>query len=277
MESSAIVALNELLARPEGSWTLADGALAIARLARPNLDPAAAFEHLEELGGKARLAVGQASHPRFVAAGIARTLFVVEGFRVWTAGGESASGLHLDRLFETKVGAPPLLAVLFIEVARRTGFRFEPIALPGASLLRRDHRGAAHLFDPAAGAREVTLDECRRIAARGAGAQAEFREGWLRPVSSKQVLARLLGALKAAHWRASEHDYALAATEMLLAIRPDDPREIRDFGRLLFLQGRYREAVEAFESYLAQNPAGEDADAVRMLLIEARAGLSMRA
>jgi regulator of sirC expression with transglutaminase-like and TPR domain len=59
----------------------------------------------------------------------------------------------------------------------------------------------------------------------------------------------------------------------MLVIRPEDPREIRDRGRLLFLLGRLGEAIRAFESYLAHNPRGEDADVVRMLIQEARAGL----
>jgi regulator of sirC expression with transglutaminase-like and TPR domain len=275
MPTTAIKALGDLLARPEGSWSLSDGAVAIARLHRPDLDPAQVAARLDALGARARAAVGLAVHPRFVAAAVGKVLFGDAGFRTPAPGEETPDSLQLDAVLETHVGAPTALAVVFIETARRCGSRFDIIALPGAPLLRRDYKGVVHLFDPAS-ARPVTVEDCRRIAASTRG-RTEFREGWLRPITTTQVLARLLAGLKALHWRDAEHEPALIATRLLLAIRPDDPREIRDCGRLLFLLGRHREAIESFEAYLAHNPDGEDADAVRMLLIEARAGLSLRA
>lgn len=274
MQSDALDSLTDLLARPEGTWTLAEGALALARLAHPDLDPTPVLEALDALGQRGREAVGRARHPRFAAAGLARLLFEEEAFSVVRAGEETFDALRLDCLLERRAGTPGLLALLFAEIARRAGFRFEPIALPGMSLLRTDHAGAPFLLDPSRGGLPLSVDDVKRMVADASGGTAEFREGWLRPLSREQVLARLLGHAKALLWRGGDHERALVAIRLLLAIRPDDPREIRDSGRLLFLLGRYREAIMAFESYLQHNPHGEDAEAVRRLMLEARSGLS---
>lgn len=267
----AITALGELLSLPEGSWSLADGAVAIARLRAVGPDEIRVLSRLATLGERAREHAGDAVHPRFATAAIARALFDEAGLRVPARGEESPSCLYIDEVLERGSGTATLLAIVFVEVARRTGRRYEIIALPGTVLLRHDFRGAPHLFDPAREARPVSIEECRRTVSGGKG---EFREAWLRPLGREQVLARLLGGLKALYWRIGNYDGALAAIRMLLAIRADDPREIRDSGRLLFLLGRYQDAIGAFESYLQVNPHGEDADAVRMLLLEARAGLN---
>ena len=274
MSVRALDELNDLLSRPEGRWTLAEGALVASRLERPELDRNTVLAHLDELGVRARAAVGVAWHPRFVAAGIARVLFDEEGFAAIEPGKETPEALMLDRVLETGVGAPVVLSLLFIEIARRAGVRFEPLALPGLALVRHDFGGERFLFDPARDATPMTLEEVRRAVSASAKGKVEFREGWLRPVTREQLLARLIAGLKALYWRGGNYERALAAIQLMLSIRPDDPREIRDSGRLQFLLGRYRDAIDAFESYLSHNPHGEDADAVRMLLLEARAGLS---
>lgn len=273
MRDTAHQALGELLSRPVGSWTLAEGALAIARLGADDLDAAAAIARLDALGVAARAAIGGARHPRFVASGIARVLFEEEGFRLAEESESLPETCMLDRVLETRVGSSTLLALVFMEVARRTGFRYESVSMPGHLLLRTGHGQEVFLFDPDRQGRPVSIAEARRMVAEASGGRIEFREGYLRPLSPPQLLARILGNLKAISWRLTDLLAALDAVELLLAIRPDDPREIRDRGRLLFLMGQLGEAIGAFESYLAHNPRGEDADIVRMLLVEARAGL----
>jgi regulator of sirC expression with transglutaminase-like and TPR domain len=274
MRDAAHQALGELLSQPVGSWTLAEGALAIARLEHPELDAPGCLAELDRLAAAARESVGDARHPRFLASGIARVLFQDERFRLAEDDNETLpASCLLDQVLATRIGAPTLLALVFVEIARRAGFRFETVALPGHFLLRHGASEDVFLFDPAREGRPVSLDEARRMVADGSGGRAEFREGFLRPLTPPQVLARILANLKAIYWRGPDYERALDAVELMLAIRPDDPREIRDRGRLLFLMGRMRDAIVAFESYLAHNPRGEDADVVRMLLVEARAGL----
>ncbi|RMG43423.1 MAG: hypothetical protein D6718_12320 [Acidobacteria bacterium] len=271
--SSATKALEELLSRPEGTWSPAEGALAIARLGRPGLAPEPYLRRLDELGRKARERVGRARHPRFVAGAVASVLLDREGFRV-TGTVDAPEHCFLDRVLDGAPATPTLLALVFIEVARRCGFRFDGVGMPGRFLLRRDDGERPFLFDPLDRFQPVDLARCAEIVHQATGGRVSFREGHLRPITASQLLARIAANLKAVYWRAGDYERALTAVQMILTIRPGDPREIRDRGRALFLLGRFGEAIESFETYLAHNPRGEDADVVRMLLQEARAGLS---
>jgi len=269
----AIDALAELLSRPEGTWSLADGALAIARLDRPDLDVDAQLRKLDDLGRRARERVGRARHPRFVAGAVARVL--IDDARMTVSDRlDAPEHCFIDRVLAGGPATPTLLALLFIEVARRAGFRFEGVGLPGRFLVRRDDARRCHLFDALERFEPIDLSRCAEIVHQATGGRVQFRDGYLRPITPSQMLARIAANLKAIYWRAGDYERALAAVQMILTIRPDDPREIRDRGRALFLLKRYGEAIRSFESYLAHNPRGEDADVVRMLLQEARAGLS---
>lgn len=271
----ALDTLGDLLSRPEGTWSLAEGALAVARIETPDLDARAIHAQLDAIGSAARRRFPAGTHPRFLAP-ILGTLLEQE-LGLGPAGGRDEDGVDLwclDRVLERGAGAPLVLAIIAAEVARRCGRRFAPIALPGVVLLRHDVGDSVMIHAPDSRLALLDRDACCELVFDATGEDYEFREGWLRPLDSSQVLARLLVGLKECYWRASQHERALDAIRLLLAIRPEDPREIRDSGRVLFTLGRFREAIDAFESYLMNNPHGADADAVRMLLVEARRGLA---
>lgn len=265
--------LEDLLCRPEGTWSLLDGALAVAKELTPAFHPESTLRRLDDWGQRVRQLIGEARHPRFVAAGVSRVLFEDAGLNPQVPGRERPEGALLPAVVEGGSGIPVLLALVFVEVARRAGHRFEILDVPGGALVRADFGSKLFLFDPSRNGMPVALDEFRHRVAQLMGEKVEFRENWLRPIGPVQVLARLIGALKILSWRAGEHERALTAIRQLLLIKPEDPRELRDSGRLLFLLGRLPEAVRAFETYLDRNPHGDDAEVVRMLLTEARASL----
>ncbi|GAB4222163.1 MAG: hypothetical protein Kow0062_18270 [Acidobacteriota bacterium] len=268
-------ALGDLLSRPEGTWSLTDGALVVARLESPTLEPRTVHAAFERMAADARAALGTACHPRFVPPTLYGLLERRIGLALPSAPQREPAAWCLDSGLRRGLMAPELIAVVIAELARRAGHRFHVIAVPGRLLLmRRDVRERPLLWDPADRARELTPEACAERVAATAGGVPRFREGWLRPLEPTQVVARLITGIKTACWHQGITEQALAATRLLLAIRPDDPREIRDSGQLLFALGRYPEAIDAFEMFLASNPHGQEADAVRMLLMEARRGLS---
>jgi regulator of sirC expression with transglutaminase-like and TPR domain len=93
-------------------------------------------------------------------------------------------------------------------------------------------------------------------------------------VTKKQIVARVLTNLKVLHWKARDFEQALAAVELLFVVRSDDPRELRDRGRLRLWTTRYEEAIQDLEAYLARVPGAEDAAEIRAEIREARQGLA---
>ena len=261
-------ALEALLAQPDGSWSLSEGALAVARIGRRTVDRAACLAELDRLGQRAREVMGAARHWRFLAGGLSRVLFTEEGFS--SHDDLDPENWLLDVALESRRAGPSLLGLILIEVARRAGLRLAPVGLPDRLLLRLGREEQARFFDPASGLREWSRESiCQWVETRS-GARGSFREGHLREITATQALARVVWDLKIHAWARRELELALEAAEMMLTIRPDDPREIADRGRILFALGRYEEAIDQFETFLSCCPRGEEAEGMRELILDAR-------
>jgi regulator of sirC expression with transglutaminase-like and TPR domain len=264
-----------LLDEEEETIDLARAALAVGRLGRPDLQEEPFLTRLDELGAAARAALGAATEPRWVVAALNRVLFEEEGFRPNALDFEEASNSYLDRVLEERTGIPISLSVVYMEVAARAGVSCEGVGLPFHFIVRvfgPEERSA--LVDPYHQGRILEVDDCARIVEDLSGGTVEFQPGFLRGVTKRQVVARLLTNLKVSHWRNRRLEEALAVEDMILAVRAEDPRELRDRGRLRLWTGRYRGAVEDLERYLALVPAATDADEIRADLAAARRGMS---
>ena len=122
--------------------------------------------------------------------------------------------------------------------------------------------------------RILTPEDCARIVEEQSGGSLPFQPGFLRAVTKKQIIARVLTNLKVLHWKTRDFEQALAAVELLFVVRSDDPRELRDRGRLRLWTMRYEEAIQDLEDYLARVPGAEDSAEIRAEIREARQGLA---
>jgi len=269
---SPTIVLSELLSRPEGCWTLAEGAVAVARLGGATISPSVLDKRLDSMAEVIHAEIAHARHPRFVAAGLARGLFDRLDFSI--AGPEHSSPdlRFIDQALACRLAAPSLMALLAIELGRRCGVRVEGTGLPGRLVLRIRCGDQAAFVDTSPHFPVMNSEQLQQRAHHATAGRISFREDGLPVISASQVLARLLRDLKDVYWQQEDLLRTLESVEMILAIRPDDPREIRDRGRLLFMLGRHEEAARQLEMYLTVNPRGQDAEAIRLILQEARSG-----
>lgn len=107
----------------------------------------------------------------------------------------------LPEVIDTRQGIPITLSLIYLLVARRVGLEFDGVGLPGHFVVR----SGEHFFDPFHGGRRLGVEQCRAIVERhGLPLRTEF----LRPVSSRQILTRMLANIVAL---AQESDPPLAA------------------------------------------------------------------
>jgi hypothetical protein len=99
----------------------------------------------------------------------------------------------VDAVLDRRVGIPISLAVVVIEVARRVGVLVEPIGMPGHFLVRDALSGA--YCDPFHGGALLDEDGCRQRHDAVFGGRRALLPGDLKPVSTRQVLARMLANL----------------------------------------------------------------------------------
>ena len=253
-----------LVARPEADIDLAEGAFLIAADGRPGFDAAPSRAALDALAELVRLRIDAGDPPEVVLSRLHDVLYKEAGFRGTPPDRSADPDLsRLDRVIEARRGLPISLAIVELEVAARLGLRLNGIGLPGHFLIGGPD---GQLMDPADGGRPLSRDDCQALLRRSVGEGALLHAGMLRPVGRRQILARVLRNLRAAHLASRDWPSAYGAVSLLEVIEPTDPDHGRDRGLLLGRMGRFSDAIALLGQYLDERPDSADADDVRQVM-----------
>lgn len=251
-----------LVAQPDASIELAHAALLVAAEERPGLDVEHYRAQLYELGlaARERLAQEQDANPV-----VALNKFVFEelGFTGNQTSYYDPRNSLLSDVLERRTGIPITLSVVYMEIGRRAGLHVEGIGLPGHFIVRAgDGRGEPLFVDPFNG-KIVDTEDCQERLDTIYGGQAPLRDVHLRPVSTREILARLLRNLKGIYAQAGLYRRALSIIERIFLVAPDAIEERRDRGAILAQLGRYSEAINDVQAYLKRAANPPDAERVR--------------
>lgn len=252
-----------LVAQPEAAIELAQAALLIAAEERPGLEVEHYRARLYELGltARERIAAARDGEANAVMT-FNKYIFEELGF----AGNQSdyydPRNSLLSDVLERRTGIPITLSVVYMEIGRRAGLHVEGIGLPGHFIVRaEDARGESALVDPFNG-KIIDAEDCQERLDTIYGGQAPLTDEHLRPVSTREILARLLRNLKGVYAQAGLYRRALSVIERILLVAPHAAEERRDRSALLANLGRYSEAIVDAQSYLNSAPDPPDAERV---------------
>lgn len=164
------------------------GALLLARALRPGLDAAGCPARLDALAARARELFAEPMTARARCVALNRVLFHEAGLRGDVAGYEDPANSLLPAVLERRRGLPVSLAVIYLLVARRSGFALEPVGAPGHFMVGCFTDETPFYVDAFSGGRMIGEPELRAwLAARG----ALVRPGDLGPCSPLEVLLRM--------------------------------------------------------------------------------------
>lgn len=239
--------------------------------ADPGLDVEPTLRRLDALAEDARSELAAATSPGAAALTLQQRLGRSQGF----AGQDSDYGDLRSSLLPSVLirrrGLPILLAVVWLEVARRAGLQAHGVGLPGHFVVGVGPPGDAVLADPFAGGRPLGVDEAdtRVRAVTGRGLLPED----LAPTPADALLLRVLTNIRAFAAR-SDRTLESAPTRLwaveLSLLLPRHPAALRrERGELLVRLGRALEGAAELESY-AEAVAPADANAAEAAGREAR-------
>ena len=259
----------------EGAVRLAEAALWVAAEEYPNLDIAAWLRRLDALGECARRRVAPEATADEAAAALRSLLAEEHGLRGNAEDYYDPRNSFLNDVLERRLGIPITLSVIYIDVAARAGVSVRGVGLPGHFIVRLTRQGAVRLLDPFHGGEVIGEADCHALVRQMRGPDAPFDEAWLRPVTTPEIVARILANLKAIYARRGDWSPALRTVECLVALRPEAPGEVRDRGTIRGKLGDARAAIRDWERYLRAAPEAADADDVRQRLRALRQSLGV--
>ncbi len=261
---------GELLAGDEANLPLDRAALLIAAEEYPSLNVDDDLSLLDQLASAARRRFDEHDDLRAKVLKLRDFLFVDIGL----AGNQDdyfdPRNSFLNEVLHRRTGIPITLSLVFIEVARRLNLPLFGVGMPGHFVVKCEAGEEVILLDPFHKGRELTGDDCREMISKMYGETLSFHPSFLRAVSKRQMLTRMLQNLKGIYSRSNDHHKLLAVVERALLVNPGDPTGLRDRGLAWLGLEKYGRALSDLEEYRARVPDAADKGEIRRRIGELR-------
>ena len=264
LQARLSLATEELLAALNAPGdALAPGALAIARVEYPGLDPAPYVQHLERLGEGAAARLERCAGGRVEDRIAAVNAYMYEelAFSGNSDQYEDPRNSFLNEVIDRRLGIPISLAVVYMEIGRRAGLRLEGVNFPGHFLVRAPGAGGADdiIIDPFHAGALLSEIDCRQLLRQHVGHEAAFDRALLATATRQQIIVRMLVNLKRLYVRMRSFPQARFISDLLLAVDPSAIGELRDRGLLAYHMEDFASALRDLEEYLRMVPKPEAA------------------
>ena len=132
------------------------------------------------------------------------------------------------RVIDRRKGLPVALGILYIHAGRAQGWDVAGLGFPGHFLIRLERDGERLILDPFNEGRVCAAAELRDLLKSTAGSEAELDPSHYATVSDREILLRLQNNIKLRRLQAGDMEGALACTEDMLRIAPDEATQWRD-------------------------------------------------
>jgi regulator of sirC expression with transglutaminase-like and TPR domain len=220
----------------------------IAAEAEPGVDVGATVHQLDALAALTRpLTRSQSPDPAGVAEALRLALGVQSGFSGFPEDYDDLRASLLPHVLQRHRGLPILLAVVWVEVARRLDVPAFPLALPGEVIVGVGEPASGYvLVDPFRAGRTLSVHD---VAERVRAAGGQFSRDLLTPTPPDLLLLRVLSNIRVLAARRRDARTRLWAVEMSLLL-PRHPAALRrERGELLVSLGDLRGGARELDSY----------------------------
>ncbi len=266
-----------LITEDDDRIPLAEAALTIARIEYPDLESDGYIATLDQFADRVRQRLPEtASDAREIIGAINHVLFDEEGFRGNREDYYDPRNSFLNDVLDRRLGIPITLALVYIEVGRRIGFPLFGVGMPGHFLLKHyDQEGHESVIDAFNGGRIMSSEDCQQRLNDIYDGQVTLQANFLVPVTRRQMLTRMLNNLKGIYIATRNLKRALEVVDLVLAIYPRSPEDVRQRAGLRYSAGQLRGAAEDLETYLKMAPEASDADEIRQTALAIRRQLAL--
>lgn len=257
---------SQEISQPDEQIDLAKAALYIAQEEYPDIDPNEYLNILDLMASEVQERLPTQRYPLRIIQGINQYLYQDLGFTGNIDDYYDPRNSYFNEVIDRQTGIPITLSLVYLEVARRIDFPMVGVGMPGHFLIRPEFEEVGIFVDAFDGGKILFPEDCQERLSEVYGQPMTLRPEFLKSVTPRQFLVRMLTNLKLIYLRQEELELAFAAVERILLLVPEAPGELRDRGLIYYQMGRWVAAADDFETYLAKVPNAEDAPVIRRLL-----------
>jgi regulator of sirC expression with transglutaminase-like and TPR domain len=271
--ASALEFLRGLAPLDERPLPIAEAALALASLDRPQVDLDRYRRHLAELPREVARIAGEAATLDERIRAISTVLAGMFGYDGDRLNYEDLQNANLMRVIDRRKGLPVTLGILYLHAGRAQGWTMNGLAFPGHFLLRMEDRSERAVLDPFNAGRVLDASDLRRLLKSHAADDRELSPEHYAAVSDRDVLLRLQNNLKLRLKGMGAHERAHEVLERMRLLAPERAELAHESGMLLAELGQLNAALRALETALAIEPESRRRFATAALIQELKARL----
>ncbi len=245
-------ALREIGSRDDADIDLAETALMLAALDRPDTDIGPYRDHLSVLAAKASALVGPSASVAMQISALRKLLAGEHGYEGDAETYEDMHNANLMYVIDRRKGLPVALGILYLHVARACGARVFGLNFPSHFLLRIEARGQRAIFDPFHGGRVMTARDLRQRLKDLHGAAAEMSPSHYGTVGNRDILIRLQNNIKLRAVRQGDLERAIDVLHTMTLFAPERTELWWEQAVLHYQLGNVGSAIDTLENYLAR-------------------------
>lgn len=243
--------LKAIGATDDEAIPLAETALLLAALARPETDLAPYHQHLAELALDAADRASRADSVGMQLTALSRVLAERHGYAGDTVTYDDPRNANLIDVIDRRRGLPVALGILYVHAARAYGGDIVGLAFPSHFLLRIAGRGQRVIFDPFDGGKSMAAADLRRRLKDLQGPDAEIQPLHYAAVGNRDILLRLQNNVKMRAIAGGDLATAIETLQAMALIAPDRGELAWETAVLQSRLGNVRTAIATLEDYLA--------------------------
>jgi len=244
---------------------LTRAALLVARTEYPDLDIEDYVTRIDELAERV-WTVAASIEPQRTIATLNRVLFDEARLRGNREDYYDPRNSFLNDVLDRGLGIPITLALVYMEVARRIGFRLMGVGMPGHFLLKHFADGGQELLIDCFNRGDIlSRQDCQTRLDEIYSGQMTLRPEFLHPLSHRQILTRMLNNLKTVYLSTRNFRKALPIADLILMIYPSSAEDVKQRALLRYSMALPKLAAEDLEEYLRITPAASDAEEIRQM------------
>lgn len=249
-------------------YNLVEKCLKLAQILEyPDLDITQNIQKINDMAKSLKVLLSDVKNPTYLISMLNEHLFTTLEFQGDTDDYYDPKNNFLNEVLAKKSGIPITLSILYVEIAKRIGLDLKVCGFPSHVVVKH---GEDIILDPFGGGRLLSIEDLEEILYRNFGEEIEFSPEFLDELPEDKILVRIIRNLKNSYAQSYAYDKALRCANMILAVEPDSPDEIRDKGIVLERLQKYQKALDHLNKYLEIAPEAQDVDFILELIRNTR-------
>lgn len=242
------------LAKSEADLDLAHAALLMSRRLTQNFNTTLYLTLLDDIARPLRRIVETARHDVDIVNHLNTYLFQELKFVGNTQQYYHPHNSFLNKVLDLRTGIPISLSLVYLELGWRLNLPVWGVGLPGHFMVAYGSHKMPIYIDVFNGGNLLTEDECIALTRATNISRTAFRAAYLKPVTKRAMLFRMLLNLKQIYVGNEDWEAAYRTVDMMLVVRPKEIGELRDRGLIAYRLNYLQSAIFDIQRYLFLAP-----------------------